>query len=113
MALIQTIKADPQMVKLIYNILRANDSEQHNDNNNNIIKYIEANKSSILHLTEKNYENLVEALTNDTVSKAGAFPSNPTLSLPSSSFLRPSDQSDTYKIEKQEMFHNSKGDIAD
>lgn len=63
-------------------------------------------------MTEKNYENLVEALTNDTVSKAGVSPSNPTLSLPSSSFLGPSDQSHTYKTEKEEMFHNSKGHIA-
>ncbi|HKG30838.1 MAG TPA: hypothetical protein VKA91_06165 [Nitrososphaeraceae archaeon] len=52
-------------------------------------------------------------MTNDTVSKAGAFPSNPTLSLPSSSFLRPSDQSDTCKVKRSEIFHNSKGDITE
>jgi hypothetical protein len=112
-ALIQTIKADPQMVKLIQNIHSANDSEQHNDNNNNIIKYIEANKNSILHLTEKNYENLVEALTNNAINSA-ASSSNFTLSLSSSStFPNLSNQSDMYKIKDSESFHHSRGDIAD
>jgi hypothetical protein len=71
-ALIQTIKADPQMVKLIQNIPGANDGEQHkdNDNNNNIIKYIESNKDSLLYLTEKHYENLVEVLTNNVMNTA-------------------------------------------
>jgi predicted transcriptional regulator len=36
-ALIQTIKADPQMVKSIQNILSAHDGE-HKDDNNNIVK---------------------------------------------------------------------------
>ncbi|HEX7208846.1 MAG TPA: hypothetical protein VF233_11735 [Nitrososphaeraceae archaeon] len=40
-ALIQTIKADPQMVKLIQNIPRKNEGEQHKDN---ITKYLEFNK---------------------------------------------------------------------
>ena len=40
-ALIQTIKADPQMVNLILNIPSANDGE-HKDNNN-IIKYLQSN----------------------------------------------------------------------
>jgi hypothetical protein len=35
-----------------------------------------------LALIEKNYENLVEALTNDSISRS-ATSSNPTLSLPS------------------------------
>jgi hypothetical protein len=70
------------MIKLIQNMPSAN-NDDHKDDNNNIIKYIEVNKNSILNLTEKNYENLVEAFTNNAVSKAGASPSNPTLSLPS------------------------------
>ena len=69
-ALIQTIKADPQMVNLILNISSANDGE-HKDNNN-IIKYLQSNKDSILNLVEKNYQNLVEALTNDAVNTAAA-----------------------------------------
>jgi hypothetical protein len=44
-ALIQTIKADPQMVKLIHNMPGANDGEQHKDNNN-ITKYLEHNKKA-------------------------------------------------------------------
>jgi len=56
-ALIQTIKADPQMVKLIQNMPSVNDGEQ-NDNNNNVIKYLEANKDSLLDFAKKNYENL-------------------------------------------------------
>jgi hypothetical protein len=111
-AIIQTLKADPQMIKLIQNISRANDGEQHKDNNN-IIKYLESYKNNILDLAEKHYENLIEALTNNTLSKAGASSSNPTLLLHSSSFSLLSDQSDTYKTEKEEMFHHSKGDIAD
>ena len=56
-ALIQTIKADPQMVKVIHNIPSANDGEQQKDNIN-IVKYLELNKDRILNLGEKNYENL-------------------------------------------------------
>jgi hypothetical protein len=66
---------------------------------------------SLLHLAENDYENLVEVLTNDTISTADVSPSNPALSLPSSSFLVTSDQSDIYKTEKEKMFHNNKGDL--
>jgi hypothetical protein len=112
-ALIQTIKADPEMVKLIHNIPSANDGEQHKDDNNNITKYLEFNKDSILYLTEKNYKNLVEALTNNAINTAA--PSNPTLSLPqsSSTFANLSNQSDAYRIEESEIYDDSKGDIAD
>jgi hypothetical protein len=110
-ALIQTLKYDPTIIKLIYNILTANTG--YKDNSNNITKYLEANKDALLDLLEKQYENLAEALTNDILSTAGAPASNPTLSLPQSSFLCSSDQSDIYKTEKDEIFHNSKGDIAD
>jgi hypothetical protein len=115
-AMIQTLKADPQMVKLVQNIPTVNNGKHNDNNNNNIIKYLVINKDSILELTEKNYENLVEALTNDSISSAAASSSNPTISLPSSSsstFSDPSDQSDIYGIEKSESFHNNKGDIAD
>jgi hypothetical protein len=82
-SLMQTLKADPRMVKLIQNIPSANDGEQYkNNNNNNITNYLEANKHRILALIDKNYENLVEALTNDSISRS-ATSSNPTLSLPS------------------------------
>jgi hypothetical protein len=63
-ALIQTLKTDPEMVKLIQNMPSANDGK-HNDNN--IAKYIESNKDKILDLAEKHYENLVEALTNNAI----------------------------------------------
>jgi hypothetical protein len=33
-ALIQTLKADPEMVKLIHKISHANDGQHHKDNNN-------------------------------------------------------------------------------
>jgi hypothetical protein len=116
-ALIQTLKADPQMVKLIQNMPSANDGEQYKDNNINIIKYLEVNKDSILYLTEKHYENLVEALTNDSISNGTTSSSNPTLSLPqsssSSTFPNLSTQSDTYGIKESETYHNIKGDIAD
>jgi hypothetical protein len=44
-------------------------SEQHKDNNdnNNIINYLEFNTDSILDLSEKNYEHLVELLTNNAI----------------------------------------------
>jgi hypothetical protein len=115
-ALIQTLKTDPQMVKLIQNIPIVNNGKHNDNNNNNIIKYLVINKDSILELTEKHYENLVEALTNDSISSAAASSSNPTISLPSSSsltFSAPSDQSDIYGIEKSESFHNNKGDSDD
>jgi hypothetical protein len=88
-ALIQTLKADPQMVKLIQNIPGANEGEQYKDNNNNIVKYLELNKDRILNLGEKNYENLVEALTNDAVDNTSP---NSTLSSSSSTFPSSFDQ---------------------
>ena len=59
------------MVKLIHKIHTANDGK-HDDNSNNITQYIEFNKDSMLDLSEKNFENLVEALTNDAVNAAAA-----------------------------------------
>jgi hypothetical protein len=82
-ALIQTLKTDPEMVKLIYNILTANNGEQHKDDNNNITKYLELKKDSLLDLAEKIYENLVEALINNAVDNTSP---NPTLSSSSSTF---------------------------
>jgi len=91
-----------------------NNREQYEDNNNNITKYFEVNKASIIDLAEKHYENLVEALTNNVINTAAGAASNPPPSLPSSSaFLGPYNKSDTYKTDKEEMFHHSKGDIAD
>ena len=99
-ALIQTIKADPQMIRLIQNMPSANDGEQNKDNN--IIKYFEFNKDTLLDLAEKNYENLVEALTKNAINVAFSASSslNPTLSSPqspSSIFPNLSNQSDTYR----------------
>ena len=72
-AVIQTLKADPQMVKLIQNIPSANDGEQYKHDNNNTFKYLESNKATILNLAEKNYENLVEALTNNTIAPTSSY----------------------------------------
>jgi hypothetical protein len=113
-AVIQTLKDNPQMINLIQNIAGANDGEQHKDNHIDITQYFESNKDRILNLVEKNYENLVEALTNNAIDTVAA--SNPTLSLSSSfSSISPNlfNQSDSYRIEEAERFHNSKGDIAD
>jgi hypothetical protein len=114
-ALIQTLKSDPQLVKLIQNIPSANDVEQHKDNNNSITKYLESNKDKILDLAKKNYENLVEVLTNSAINNATHASSNPPFFLPqsSSTFPKLSNQSDKYRIEQPESFHNSKDDIAD
>jgi hypothetical protein len=112
-ALILTLKADPQMLKLIQNMPNVNDDEQYNDNNNNITQYVEFNKDRILNLAEKNYENLVEALTNNVMDTAANSSHNPTLSpSPSSTFQNSFDQIDTYKVEEPETY-NSKRDIAD
>jgi hypothetical protein len=112
-ALIQTLKADSQMIKLIQNIPGVIDGEQHKDNDINIIQYFESKKDKILNLTEKHFENLVEALTNNIVNTASS--SNTMLSLPQTSFTfqGPLSQSDGYRIEDQESFHNSKDDIAE
>jgi hypothetical protein len=85
-AIIHTLRYHPEMVNLIYSTSIANSSEQHkDDNSNNITKYLNVNKDRLLDLTEKNYENLVEALTNDSISSvAASSSSNLTLSLPSS-----------------------------
>lgn len=105
-ALIQTIKADPEMVKLIQNMPSANDGGQYKDNNNNIKEYLEFNKDRLLEMTEKHYENLVETLTNNVADTTAdtSFSSNLITSLPlssSSTFSHPSDQSDTYRREEQ------------
>ena len=114
-ALIQTLKTDPKIVDLIYNMPTDNDGKQHEDNN--IVKYLESNKDRIMDLSKKNYENLIEVLTNNVISTcfwSASSSSNPPPSLPSSSaLLGPYNKSDTYITEKEEMFHNSKGDIAD
>ena len=63
---------------------------------------LKSNKDRIIGLSEKNYENLVEALINNAINNATAACSNPTLSLPQSSSTFPnlSDQSNTYRIEE-------------
>jgi hypothetical protein len=107
------LKADPEMIKAIYNASTANNGEQHKDNN--VTKYLESNKDRIIDLVEKNYENLVEALTNNAIFMAFISSSNPIVLLPQSSFTfpTPSTQTDTYRTENSENFHNSKGNIAD
>jgi hypothetical protein len=111
-AIIQTLKDDPGMVKLIQNITGRNDGEQHKDHHTNINQYFESNKDRILNLAEKNYENLIEALTNNVMNTAAAS------SLSNSSLSQKFNfgtwnQSDTYKIEESESHNNSKGGIAD
>ncbi|HKG30944.1 MAG TPA: hypothetical protein VKA91_06700, partial [Nitrososphaeraceae archaeon] len=101
-ALLQTLKNDPEMVKIIQNMPSANDGE-HKDNNN-IVKYLQSNKDSILDLAEKNYESLVEALTNNAINSA-ASSSNFTLSLSSSStFPNLSNQHDMDRNDNSESF---------
>jgi hypothetical protein len=117
-ALIQTLKDDPEMINVIHKMATTNDVE-HKDGKNILIKYLELNKDRILNLGEKNYENLIEALTKDAIGTAiaaSSSPSNPTLSLPQSSsptFPNLSDQSDAYRIEEPETYHNSEYDISD
>ncbi|HJU79163.1 MAG TPA: hypothetical protein VJ599_06320 [Nitrososphaeraceae archaeon] len=80
-AVIQTLKDNPQTVKLFQNIPGAIDGEQYKDNNNHITKYLEINKDRILNLGEKNYENLVEELTNNAINTVADYSSsNSTLS---------------------------------
>ncbi len=115
-AVIQTLKDNPQMAKLIQNISCANNGEQHKDNHINITQYFESNKDHILNLGEKNYENLVEAFTKNAIDIAASASSsiNPTLSLPqssSSAFPNLSNQSDTHRIEDPNVYNN-KDDIA-
>ena len=93
-----------------------NDGKQDEDNNNNITQYIESNKDRIRDLSMKNYENLVNALTNNATNAACASSLNPTLSLPQSSStfnVCPDNQSDIFRKEDPGNYHNSKGDIAD
>ena len=103
-----------EIVNVILNIPITNDGEQYKDNNNSITLYIESNNDKILHLAEKNYEDLVEVLTNNAINAAASSSSNPTLSLSLSSiFPSPYNQSDTCIIEEPEIYDNSKGIIGD
>jgi len=85
-----------------------------NDGNNNITNYLKVNNDRLLALAEKNYENLVEELTNNVIHTAMAS-SDSTFSLPQSSSTFPNsfDQINTYRKEESESFDNSKEDIAD
>lgn len=106
-ALLQTLRSDPQMIDTVYKILAVNDREQDEDINNNAIEYFEVNKDRILDLTEKNYENLLEELTNNVMNTAANSSYNHTLSLPQSSpsiFKSPSNQSDIYRIEESDIY---------
>jgi hypothetical protein len=103
------------VVKLIQNITSPNNGERQKNNNDNITKYLEFNKDNLLKLAEKHYENLVEALTNNVIVTA-VTSSNHASSLPPSSSTfnaAPYKQSDTYRIEEQEIYDNSKDNIAD
>jgi hypothetical protein len=101
-----------EIVNVILNIPIINDGEQHKDNNNSVSQYIESNNDKILHLAEKNYEDLVEVLTNNTIDNAAnASSSDPTLSLPSSStFSNPFNQSDTHRIDESDNGENKQED---
>jgi len=112
-ALLQTLKSDPQMMNIVYKILTANNGEQHEDNNNdNAIKYLESNKDKILDLAEKNYENLVEALTNNAIAIASSNP-KPALPTSSSIFLNTSTLNNIFRIEESEIYDSHNGDIAE
>ncbi len=113
-ALIQMLKDDPEMVKLIQNITDANNGKQHKDNHINITQYFESNKDRILNLGEKNYQNIVEALTNNAMEATTYASPNSTLSLPQSSSTFPnlSNKNNIYRIEEAETYHNSEDDIS-
>ena len=70
-------------------------------------------------LAEKQYENLVEGLTNNAISNivnASSFISTPSLPSSSSSvFPNPFNQNDTYRIEELEFYDkdDNKWNIAD
>jgi beta-lactam-binding protein with PASTA domain len=101
-AIIQTLKSDPELVNVIHKIPTTNDSEQRKDIDINITKYLESNKNNILDLAEKNYEDLVEVLTNnaiDTVITESS--SNPTLALPQSLLTYPNPSNHIIHTEKK------------
>ena len=58
------------MIDLIQNIAGTGNGEQDKDNHINITQYFESNKDRILNLSEQNYENLVEAFTNNAIDTA-------------------------------------------
>jgi hypothetical protein len=80
----------------------------------NITTYLEAYKNSILHLTEKHDESVVEALTNNAINTTAAS-STPTLSSPQCSCTFPNlaNQNDIHRKEESEIYDNCKGDILD
>ena len=101
-AIIQTLKSDPELVNVIHKIPTMNDSEQRKDIDINITKYLEFNKDNLLDLAEKNYEDLVEVLTNnaiDTVITESS--SNPTLALPQSLLTYPNPSNHIIHTEKK------------
>ena len=68
-----------------------------------INQVLELNKDRLLNLGQKNYKNLVEALTNNAIID---YSSNPTLSLPQVSSTLPSrlSQTDIYRTEEPEIY---------
>jgi hypothetical protein len=102
-ALPHTLKADPQLVRLIQNMTTANDGEHNKDNNNNIIKYFEFNMDSLLDLAKKNYENLVEVLTNSNITMLHMLLLIPVFAAEVVIYIpNLSNQNDTYRLEESE-----------
>jgi hypothetical protein len=110
-ALLQALKTDPKMIDIIYKMVTPNNGEQHKDNHINITQYFESNRDRIMNLGEKNYENLVEALTNNAIDTVASSISS--VLEPSSTFLGPCPQTYIHRVEESEGFHNNEGDIAD
>jgi hypothetical protein len=67
-------------------------------------------KNTFLDLAEKNYENLVEALTNNSFANASSNP-KPASPPSSSIFLNPYTQSYIFRIEESDTYHNSTEDV--
>lgn len=68
-------------------------------------------------MVKKNYENLVEAVTNHAIKTTADASPNNILSLSSSSpifNLGPYNRGDAYRIDEPEVYYyNNKGDIAE
>jgi hypothetical protein len=102
-SIIEAIRRDPDKYN---NLLIRNTSSTSTPPQGSLLLYIEGYRDMILEEANRLYDRLLKYFTDSIMDNAVGASS-------SSTFPNHSNKSDIYKIEGSEIYHNSKGDIAD
>ena len=106
-SVIESIKRNPNKYN---NLLASNTSASSTPAQDLLLSHIEEYRDMILEEANTLYDSLLHHFTNSIMDNAAISSSDPKLS---STFPRPSNRDNTYRIEEQGSFHNSENDIAD